>query len=186
MATHHQPDPSPKSTDPSALLSAGGELAAPPGPDRAQGFAEISELSTQYDGKRIAALVEAATHAPIRLDSSQRYYIEMKGSTVHIYGMDRGIDAYDPTSTHAQQVSVTSVRATARGIELGVSGAPGGVDSYVLHSDPYAPAGKKADSGASKGVQPELMPEPAPRVYKPDYHARHREPSESGGPSGER
>lgn len=95
----------------------------------AEQFKPLRELRGSYGSSGVGELVDFTRQANINLPASEAYFFEKQGSTVHVYGTQRGINQYEfPEGAGA-------VRVTSTGIELGIQ--LGGVEKVILHSKPY-------------------------------------------------
>ena len=93
-------------------------------------FKPLRELRGSYGSSDVSELVDFTRQANVHLPSSEAYFFEKQGNTVHVYGTAKGI------SQHEVPEGAGAVRVTSTGIELGIR--LGGVEKVLLHSKPYS------------------------------------------------
>lgn len=112
----------------------------------------LRELKATYGSNDIADLVDFTRQAPVELPEG-KYHFEKDGATVHVYGVERGIDQYN-IGALAEGTSLQGVKKTSSGVEIGLT--LGGVEKIILHAKMYQgttpkPRRKRRESTSSSG-----------------------------------
>ena len=102
---------------------------------------KLKDLKGRYGSKDISNLVAFAQDAPIMLQDNQNYQLDKSGKTIHIYGIERGIEGYEINYAE-DYVKIGNVRATKSGIEIDFSAK--GIEKIILHNDAYRESAREA------------------------------------------
>ena len=102
---------------------------------------KLKDLKGRYGSKDISNLVAFAQDAPIMLQDNQNYQLDKSGKTIHIYGVERGIEGYEINYAE-DYVKIGNVRATKSGIEIDFSAK--GIEKIILHNDAYRESAREA------------------------------------------
>ena len=94
----------------------------------------LRDLRATYDHKDIGQLVDFTRVAPVELPEDGTYHFEMRGTTVHIYGVDQGIANYR-VGDLGQGMSMHGITTTDRRVEINLT--CGEVEKIVLHTETY-------------------------------------------------
>ena len=102
---------------------------------------ELKDLKGTYGSNDISNLVAFARDAPIMLQDDQNYHLNKCGTTVNIYGFERGIEEYR-ISCIEDYACIGKVSTTKYGIEIDFSAK--GIEKIILHNDAYRESAREA------------------------------------------
>ena len=95
---------------------------------------KLKDLKGRYGSNDISNLVAFAQDAPIMLQDNQNYQLDKSGKTIHIYGVERGIEEYRISGVK-DYACIGKVSATKSGIEIDFSAK--GIEKIILHKEAY-------------------------------------------------
>ncbi len=123
---------------------------------------QLFELVAQYGAKDIAACVDFVTNMPLYLRETTKYWVEKKGTTLHVFGLDKGIGANGYDASHIRSRLDDLPNPLGRLIKIQPYA---GIDKIILHEDMY------------QGKIPHLPKKGYAKA--PTVSSESREPSES-------